>query len=143
MERTSVVTLHQGEPVSNLRNQHTSGEVTRFDLTLPLVRATIPHTHIMSSSACPFVTRANITLVPSRHMLRFPDTSPLSRLTLDGMHLVTTTGFGTGVGLILEYSRIISCEWWRELGAESGRRVKCLPGGTWGSSRRFGRRVMI
>ena len=46
--------------------------------------------------------------------------------------LMTTMGFGTGVGLILEYSGIVSCEWWRELGAESGRRVKCLPGGSEG-----------
>ena len=64
-EISSVVTLHQGEPISNLRNQHASGEVTRFDLTLPLVRAKvtslIPHTHIPSPSACPFMTGANIT----------------------------------------------------------------------------------
>jgi len=80
-------------------------------------------------------------------MLRFPDTCPLSSLrpTLDETyapydHVVTTTGFGMGVDLILEYSRIISCGWWRELGAESGRRVKCVLGS---SSRRFGRHVTI
>ena len=57
----------------------------------------------------------SIALVPSRHILCFPDTRPLSRATPDRVlhdHVVTTTGFGTGVGLILEYYHANGGENW-------------------------------